>query len=40
MSEDLKQLIKEFNDGLKKLHNDIVIKPEYIRDLRVNLRNA
>ena len=32
--------LKEFNDGLKKLHNDIVIKPEYIRDLRVNLRNA
>ena len=32
--------LREFNDGIKKLHNDIVIKPEYIRDLRVNLHNA
>ena len=29
---------KEFEAGLKRLHNDLVIKPEYMRDERVNLR--
>jgi len=29
---------KEYTDGLKRLHNDLVIKPEYMRDERVNLR--
>ena len=39
-SEHASIALREFNDGIKKLHNDIVIKPEYIRDLRVNLHNA
>ena len=32
--------LKEFKDGMDKLTNDIVIKPEYVRDVRVNLRSA
>jgi len=38
--EHASMAMKEYNDGLKRLHNDVVIKPEYIRDLRVNMRNA
>ena len=29
---------KEFEAGLKRLHNDLIIKPEYMRDERVNLK--
>ena len=29
---------KEFKDGLKRLQKDLVSKPEYMRDERVNLR--
>ena len=32
--------LKEYKDGIKKLTNDIIVKPEYIRDLRVNLQSA
>jgi hypothetical protein len=32
--------LKEYKDGIERLTNDIVIKPEYIRDLRVNLYSA
>ena len=28
---------EEYKKGLKKIKNDLVIKPEYIRDLRINL---
>ena len=29
---------KEYMDGLKRLRTDLISNPEYIRDLRVNLR--
>ena len=31
---------REYENGLKRLQKDLVSKPEYIRDLRVNLLNA